>query len=106
MYKKIPNKIKIGGQVLQIIFVDRCDNNSVGEECLAAGYIEIANSFNKDNMQSETSKINSFYHEVIHAILDTMGYGELSKDEKFVCCFAGFLADAMENAYFLVCEDE
>ena len=103
-YENIPYKIKLGGQELEVKRVERVDNNSYGEMCLAAGYIEIGNKFNKDLDQSESSKINTFYHEVVHCILDTMGYRELSKDEKFVCCFAGFLTDAMDKAYFQIDE--
>ena len=97
---KIPKDVKLGGSVLEVKQVERCSDNTVGEMCLAAGYIEIANKFNKDNVQTESSKVNTFYHELTHAILDTMGESELSKNEKFVCCFSGFLADAMENARF------
>lgn len=100
-YVKIPTQIKLGGQVLVIKNVERCDNNSLGETCLAAGYIEIPNKFNKDDTQCETSKHNTFYHELTHAILDTMGEKDLSGNEKFVSCFGGFLADAMDKAYFL-----
>lgn len=103
-YIKIPTQIKLGGQVLTIKNVERCDNNSLGETCVGAGYIEIPDKFNKDNTQCETSKHNTFYHELTHAILDTMGEKDLSGNERFVCCFSGFLADAMDKAYFL--EDE
>lgn len=100
-YEKIPNRIKMGGQELAVKRVERCSDNSVGEMCLAAGYIEIADKFNKDNIQSESSKVNTFYHETVHAVLDMMGRFDLSKDEVFVCSFSGFLADAMDKAYFL-----
>lgn len=104
-YKKIPSKISLGGQEAEIRNVERCDGNSIGECHLCAGYIEIAQIFNKDARQSESSKVNTFYHELTHAILQTMGEHELSDNEKFVCCFAGFLTDAMDKAYFVE-EDE
>ena len=104
-YVKIPKEIKVGGQILAVKMVERCDNNSLGETCLGAGYIEIPDKFNKDNTQSETSKHNTFYHELVHAILDTMAEKDLSGNERFVSCFAGFLADAMDKAYFQVEDD-
>ena len=99
-YKKMPSKITLGGQEVEVRNVERCDNNSVGESHLYEGFLEIANNFNKVAVQSESSKVNTFYHELIHAILQTMGEFDLNNNEKFVCCFAGFLADAMDKAYF------
>lgn len=101
-YKRIPDQVKLGGTVMTVRRVARCDSNSVGEMCLAAGYIEIADRFNKDDEQTESSKLNTFYHELVHAILDTMGEHDLSKNEKFVSCFAGFMTDAMDKAVFEV----
>ena len=98
--KKIPSKITIGGQDVEIRNVNRCDNNAVGECHLLEGYIEIAEIFNKDQVQSESSKVNTFYHELTHCILQTMGEHELNDNEKFVCCFAGFLTEAMRNAEY------
>lgn len=99
--KRIPNEFSVGGQRIKVRNVERCSDNTVGECCVAAGYVEIADKFNKDNTQSEDSKINTFYHELTHTILDTMGEKELSSNEKFVCCFSSFLAEAMQAAYFI-----
>ena len=100
-YEKIPSKIYVGGQEIEIRRVERCDNNNVGTSFLAGGYIELAGKCNKCDDIPERMKVNTFYHEVTHAILDTMGESDLSSNEKFVNCFAGFLSDAMTNAYFL-----
>ena len=67
---------------------------------------EIAEHFNKTDSQSEGSKINTFYHELTHSILKTMGETELNDNEKFVCCFSSFLSEAMGNAYFEEEEEE
>ena len=98
--KKIPPKITIGGHDIEIRNVNRCDNNALGECHLIEGYIEIADTFYKEQKQSESSKLNTFYHELTHCILQTMGEQELSANEKFVCCFAGFLTEAMCNAEY------
>ena len=99
-YEKIPSKITLGGQEVEIRNVERCDNNAVGGSHLYEGFLEIANNFNKVAVQSESSKVNTFYHELTHCILETMGEDELNGNEKFVCCFAGFLTEAMRNARF------
>ena len=97
---KIPSKITLGGQEVEIRNVERCDNNAVGECHLLEGYIEIADIFNKDQKQSESSKVNTFYHELTHCILQTMGEDELNNNEKFVRCLAGFLTEAMRSSKF------
>ena len=98
--KRIPSKITIGGHDIEIRNVIRCDNNALGECHLIEGYIEIADGFYKEQKQSESSKVNTFYHELTHCILQTMGEHELNDNEKFVCCFAGFLTEAMRNLKF------
>lgn len=99
--KKIPNEFSVGGQRIKVRNVERCSENTIGECSVAAGYVEIADKFNKDESQSEDSKINTFYHELTHTILDTMGEKELSSNEKFVCCFSSFLTEALQAAYFV-----
>lgn len=99
-YKKIPSKITLGGQEVEVRNVERCSGNAVGECHLFEGYLEISQKFNKDCTQSESSKVNTFYHELTHCILKTMCEHDLNENEKFVCCFAGFLTEAMRNARF------
>lgn len=96
---KIPSKITIGGQEIEIKPKERIEGEALGRIILATGVIEIAETFDCKK-QSSSSKINTFYHELTHAILDTMGEKELSANEKFVSCFSSFLTDAMVNAYF------
>lgn len=101
-YQKIPESYQVGGVKMEVRRVDRCDDNVMGLCFLGAGYVEIADTINKDDKQSDGSKVNTFYHELTHAILDTMGEKELSSNEKFVNCFAGFLCEAMKDAYFII----
>lgn len=99
--KKIPKDYQVGGQRIEVRNVERCDDNCVGQCCLAGGYIEIADRFGKDGTQSEDSKVNTFYHELTHSILRTMGEIELNDNEKFVCSFSSLLTEAMKDAYFV-----
>ena len=92
----IPSKIRIGGQDISIVNEERLDENELGIICLAKGVINIADNFN-NSKQCESSKINTFIHEVVHGVLDTMGEFELSKNEKFVCTFSSFLVDTIEE---------
>lgn len=92
----IPNKIRIGGQDINIINEERLDDNRLGTICIAEGVLRIADNFN-NLKQCESSKINTFIHEIVHGILDTMGESELSGNEKFVCTFSSLLIDPIEE---------
>ena len=98
---KIPNKFHVGGQCIDIHYPDRLDDK-LGECCAPAGYIKIANTF-RGETQSESSKENTFLHELTHCILDTMGESDLSANEKFVSAFAGFLTEAVKSMEFSKC---
>ena len=92
----IPDKIRIGRQDINIIKEERLDNNKLGTICIAEGVLRIANNFS-NLKQCESSKINTFIHEIVHGILDTMGEFELSENEKFVCTFSSLLINPIEE---------
>lgn len=92
----IPDKIRIGGQDIRIVKEERLDDNKLGTICVAEGVLRIADNFN-NLKQCESSKINTFIHEIVHGILDTMGESELSGNEKFVCTFSSLLIDTIEE---------
>ena len=93
---KIPNKIRIGGQDINISIKEHLVDEKLGTMCLASGELEIAEKF-YDSKQSESSKINTFIHEVVHGVLNTMGENTLSIDENFVTTFALLLVDVIEE---------
>lgn len=92
----IPSKIRIGGQDISVVNKERLDDNNLGNICVAEGVLQIADNFD-NRKQCEASKINTFIHEVVHGVLDTMGESELSKNEKFVCTFSSLLVDTIEE---------
>ena len=93
---KIPNKIRIGGQDINISIKEHLVDEKLGTMCLASGELEIAEKF-YDSKQCESSKINTFIHEVVHGVLNTMGENKLSSDEKFVTTFSSLLVDVIEE---------
>ena len=93
---KIPSKIRIGGQDINIYLKDHLFDEKLGTICLASGELNIAEKFHEYN-QSESSQVNTFIHEVVHGVLDTMGENKLSSDEKFVTTFASLLVDVIEE---------
>lgn len=94
---KIPESFNVGGVTVNINHVERCENNALGNCLLAASRIEIADLCNKDTKQSESNKLNTFFHELTHSILDTMGENELSTNEKFVSTFSAFFNRSYYN---------
>ena len=105
-YVEIPPVVSIGGVSIQVLQVERCEDNNLGD-CLAAkGEIQIAELWDGCKRQCMDSKRNTFYHEVTHCILDTMGEGELSKNERFVSTFSSFLNEAMRHARFQVVKSD
>ena len=100
MNVKIPELIHIGGQDIKVEIVDTLEENKLGQCSVYQGYIKIAGS-SLGRKQGPSSQLNTFWHEVVHCILDTMGEHELSSNEKFVCCFSSFLCEAMNKAYFV-----
>ena len=93
---KIPNKIRIGGQDIVVYIVDHIEEEKLGQICMAEGKLLIAKNFST-RQQSESSKINTFIHEVVHGVLDIMGETELSGNEKFVSTFSSFMIDVIEE---------
>lgn len=93
---KIPSKIRIGGQDIEVCVVERIEDEKLGQICVAEGKLLIADNFST-RKQSDTSKANTFIHEVVHGILDTIGETELSGNEKFVSTFSSFMVDVVEE---------
>jgi hypothetical protein len=94
----IPKSLHVGGQELEVRLVERCKNNELGTCCVAQGFIEIAEMYNREAIVVPSVQFNTFLHELTHAILDTMGENELSANEKFVNTFSSFLAEAIRSS--------
>ena len=99
-YTKIPKSFNVGGQPIEVNIVERGDDNCLGHSKIAKGIIEIAKKYDRDENVSNGSQLNTFYHELTHAILSTMGESELNNNEKFVCCFSSFLTEALTSAKY------
>ena len=94
---RIPKSFTVGGQDIQVKEVDLCEDCCVGNIILAQGEIQIAKYVTRGIEQSESSKLNTFLHELTHSILKTMGEYELNSNETFVCSFSGFLTEAVRS---------
>lgn len=102
----IPNHFECAGQTFEVRRVTRCNGNALGQCMAGECAIEIAEKYNQDTTQHPLSQVNTFYHELTHAILINLGYDELNEDHKFVCSFSALLTEAMRNARFIVKSNE
>lgn len=97
---ELPRRIEVGGNDIEIQYPKKCNNNNLGQSSMGGGFIRIAETFNNvegDHVQSDSSKTNTFYHELMHIILSVMGRDDLNNDEQFVCTFSSFLTGAMRQ---------
>ena len=94
---RFPSAYYVGGQRIEVSFVEHIPNDHLGTSSVCCGEIQIANKVGEDKDQSPSSKFNTFWHEVVHTILDTMQENELSANEKFVGVFSSMLCEVLNS---------
>ena len=92
----IPKKFKVGSVDYEVKRVEHCGNNDDFGFWRPQGIIEIANQAGGYEV-SESKKMQTFLHELTHAILFTMGKEDLNDDESFVNTFSSFLNEAINT---------
>ena len=90
--KKIPKEFKLFATTIKISWEnDRMnDKQGYGEADYSQSKIMLATTNGMDKL-SEDIIMDTFYHEKVHIILDSMRKYDLSKDEEFVDIFAKLL---------------
>lgn len=80
----IPTYCELGGQEIQTIIDDNtCNAGTLGYSTPADGTINIC-KFVQGVKQSHSVSQNTYFHELVHLILQTIGEMELNDNEKFV----------------------
>lgn len=92
----IPKNIRVGGQDIEVNIVENIPGQNCGDCDAVKGEIRIA-KYVDDRKQSESSMFNTFVHECVHMVLSTMGEYDLSNNEKFVSCMAGFVSEIIRS---------
>ena len=93
---RIPKSFTVGGQDIEVREIERCDSGCLGECCVSEGFVDIAYT-SRGRKICDSVRLNTFFHELTHCILDTMGENEMSNNEKFVNTFSGFLTEAIRS---------
>ena len=94
---RFPSAYYVGGQRIEVSFVEHIPNDHLGTSSVCCGEMQIANKVGEDKGQSPSSTFNTFWHEVVHTILDTMQENELSANEKFVGVFSSMLCEVLNS---------
>lgn len=90
---KLPKKIKIGNKWFDVQMLERVGDGCMGRIMYSAKRIEVGTAYPADEIR------NTFWHEVVHGILNDMG-SNLCDNERFVVAFSNRLSDAIDSAKF------
>lgn len=98
---KIPSEFKVFASTINIVFDDdRLSNEGILGDCsFTDNKISICRKYRGERL-TECNILDTFYHEKVHIILDSMGEHELSKNEKFVEIFSRLLRQTYETSKF------
>jgi len=98
----IPTKIRIGSKRYSIDVVESLlQRGLMGNIRYEDQKIQIGKQSNKTGRMFSSSEINeSFWHELVHAILYDMDEHRLNRNEAFVTAFSRRLSDAIDSAKF------
>jgi len=97
----LPKKVKVGNNWYTVDVADTIRNRPfIGEVHYAKRTITLARKSYHGVPLKLSALHETFWHELTHAILESMGRDELNNDEDFVEEFSNRLAKAIESARF------
>lgn len=98
---KVPKMFTLFATKIDVVFDNKlCDRtNAYGWSYHSESKI-VLSDMNGANKISDDNIMNTFYHEKVHMILDSMSEHELSKNEKFVDTFAKLLRQSDTTAVY------
>ena len=98
----IPRLIRVGNKRYSVEVIEALlDKQTIGRIQYDEQRIQIGLRNGQTNRKLPAADIrDSFWHELVHAILYDMGRHNLNRDEAFVIGFAGRLSKAIDSARF------
>lgn len=99
---RIPKKMRVGDKWYSVDVVESMrKRGDMARVFYPEQRIEIGTRSNRSGKAFTPAAINnSFWHELVHAILHDMGRETLNRDERFVTAFADRLSKAVDTAKF------
>jgi len=87
--KELPSKFTLGGIEWEIKFNEKelSKNGAYGQMWFTSSLINLTKTHNGEDLKIDNIE-QTLYHEVTHAILNTLGEHELSDNEEFVQKFS------------------
>lgn len=101
MLIKIPKSFKLLASTITVRYDDEACNNGqmTGEYFDQQQEIILCNTYDNKKVPKDL-KLDSYYHEKVHAILAAMNEDRLYKNEKFVDMFAKLLRQSDETSVY------
>jgi len=98
----IPRRIQVGKKLYSIEVVEAMlEKKHMGKVYYPQQTIKLGLSSNVTGRRYRKEEVqDTFWHEVVHAILHDMGLDTLNHNEKFVTGFANRLTQAINSARF------
>ena len=98
----IPRRIKVGTKMYSIEIVEAMlEKRNSGRTYYSQQTIKLGLKSNVTGRRYREEEVqDTFWHEVVHAILYDMGRDTLNRDERFVTGFANRLTKAINSAKF------
>lgn len=98
---KIPKSFKLFGTTIKVEWDNMRlnDKGKYGESAYSLAKISLADTIGLEPL-SEDVILDTFYHEKVHMILNSMNKDDLSSDEEFVDVFAKLLRQSDSTAVY------
>jgi hypothetical protein len=100
MATQIPKTIRVGKKRYSIEIVETLLQHRMGAVNFDNNQIKIGRKSMSGHRYTQAMMTDTFWHELVHAILNDMGRNTLNADEKFVTGFANRLTKAIQSARF------
>lgn len=101
----IPKSCELGGVEFTTVFVKNPENSGIlGESSVFDCRIKLQES-NCGQIVTNKQNQNTYFHEIIHMMLDQIGELELSKNEKFVQTMGNMLFEFLRTAEWVPIKD-
>jgi hypothetical protein len=100
MATQIPKTIRVGKKRYSIEIVETLLQHRMGAVNFDNAQIKIGRKSMSGHRYTQAMMTDTFWHELVHAILNDMGRNTLNADEQFVTGFANRLTKAIQSARF------
>lgn len=95
---KIPDKIELLGSIIKTVYDQQIleEFKQVAQHNSAFNEIRLKKR-HEDRTFNEDILLENYIHELVHAMLDKLGYRKLSDDEQFVGRFSNLLVQVLKQ---------